>query len=81
MRRSEKREGEVRGRKKETEGERRIAERKRKREEHVENAIDDTARKEGRRGPDMRSQGPRWFFLLWREGGGDKSERGGERRR
>ena len=46
-----KNEGEARGRK----GERRIAERKRKREKHVEKAIEDTTRKEGRRGTDMRS--------------------------
>ena len=63
MRRSEKKEGEVRGRKKETEEERRIAERKRKREKHMEKAIEDTARKEGRRGTDMRSYGSGLFLF------------------
>ena len=50
-----KKEGEVRGRKKETEGEKRIAERKRMREKHVEKAVEDAARKEGRRGTDTKS--------------------------
>ena len=53
MRRSGKR-GRSKREKEETEGERRIAERKRMREKHVEKAIEDTARN-GRRGTDMKS--------------------------
>ena len=41
--------------KEETEGERRIAERKRKREKHMVKAIEDTAKKGGRRRTDMKS--------------------------
>ena len=75
-----KKEGEARGRKrKPRERERRIAERKREREKHVEKAIEDTVRKEGRRGTDMKSQGSRWFFAM-KGKRGDHSERGGERR-
>ena len=60
-----KKEGEARGRKrKPRERERRIAERKREREKHVEKAIEDTVKKEGRRGTDMKSQGSRWFFAM-----------------
>ena len=58
-----KTEGEARGRK-ETDGERRLAKRKRKREKHVVKAIEEIARKGGRRRTDMKSQGSRWFFLL-----------------
>ena len=50
--------------KEETEGETRIAERKRKREKRVEKVIEDTARKEERRRTDMRSSGSIWFFAV-----------------
>ena len=73
---SEKR-GRSKREKEEAEGERRIAERKREREKHAEEAIEDTARKG--RGTDMKSQGSRWFFAM-KGKRGDHSERGGERR-
>ena len=50
-----KKRGRSKREKEETEGQRRTAERKRKREKHVEKAIEDTARKEGRRGTDTKS--------------------------
>ena len=49
-----KTEGEARGRKRKL-SERRIAERKRKREKHMVKAIEDTAKKGGRRRTDMKS--------------------------
>ena len=49
-----KKRGRSKREKEETEGERRIAEKKRMREKHDEKAIEDTARK-GRRGTDMKS--------------------------
>ena len=55
MRRSEKKREKQEGERRKTEGERRIAEKKRQREKHVEKATEDRARKEGRRGTDMRS--------------------------
>ena len=50
-----KKQGRSKREKEEAEGERRIAERKRKREKHVVKAIEDTAKKGGRRRTDMKS--------------------------